>query len=194
MGSFSSRTIFRSLATVCFLLGWVSLAAHAQKSATNEANAAESARGDAGSGAQAADEAESARKGQAEIRRALQGRAAEADQSRSSGDPLLDDVLQTIRRRGSILDGTALDPNRADAAEPAVPEQAALPKHPAGGFRTAESLLQSARLLETLPHQDAARQQLVRRLRQEASRCLRQALSTSSPGATQETEWTQETD
>ncbi|MEM6779186.1 MAG: hypothetical protein AAF670_16140 [Planctomycetota bacterium] len=58
-------------------------------------------------------DAELVRKRQLQIQNALDGQAIE------TGDPMLNDVLSFMRRRGSILKGSSLDPVEA-AAAPAI--------------------------------------------------------------------------
>jgi hypothetical protein len=113
----------------------------------------------------------------------------------SSGDPILDDVLDVIRRQGSVLDGSLLDvppdelsgraelPSRtplrfSDSAIP-IPESA--PPVPGyagedrGGiagdarFHTAESLLRAARKLSSLPGGDINRSRLIAAMREQAT-------------------------
>ncbi len=107
----------------------------------------------------------------------------------STGDPLLDDVLDVIRRQGSVLDGSLLD-ERLDAdtqqllnpsavpSEPAVPpaprpdygvpgEVAAT--HPDARFHVAESLLRAARELAALPRRDEASDRLIAAMREHAT-------------------------
>lgn len=86
------------------------------------------------------------------IQEALQGKP-----TTETGDGMLDDVLGVIRQRGSVLDGSALDPNFADGVQfaPAPPEQPAtiMPNH---DIRVAEQLLAAARILQaSFPIQSA---------------------------------------
>ncbi len=107
---------------------------------------------------------------QTKIRSALDGGAPVTD-----GDPVLDDLLQLIRRRGSVLDGTVLDPssdfdvpthdpNARQASDPrAVEDDMAF---------AAESLLRSARVLSQLGPPDPDRRELITRMRLEAGKLL----------------------
>lgn len=58
------------------------------------------------------------------IRDALQGREEQGE----TGDAILDGVLDAIRRRGSVLDGSPLDPRAVDEAPPGQPELRPLPR------------------------------------------------------------------
>jgi hypothetical protein len=91
-----------------------------------------------------------------------------------TGDGVLDDVLEVIRDRGSILDGSSFDP-RAD------PDRAPRRRHDLVGtstgrhvdrVRLAELLLKSARLLEQVEPVDETRRELVNRMRLETVRLL----------------------
>ncbi len=97
------------------------------------------------------------------IRRALSGEDGET----MTGDPTLDDVLQIIKRRGSILDGSTLadrESSHPDKNMKTTTERA----------RVAESLLRSARLLERLPDGGADRADLINSMRSEAANVLMQ--------------------
>jgi len=103
------------------------------------------------------------------IRAALQDRQPPTP----SGDPILDDVLQIIKQRGSILDGSSLDHGIDSSAEQASRS----PTRDAAGpsvikFRTAEQLLKAARMLEKIDPHDLARQELVEMLRRETVRLM----------------------
>ena len=80
------------------------------------------------------------------------------------GDPIMDEVLQIIKKRGSILDGSSLD-LRSEAAADRSPERT-------NKNLTAERLLKAARLLEQIEPQDHARRQLIREMRRETVRLL----------------------
>lgn len=95
---------------------------------------------------------------------------------------ILGDVLEVIRQRGSILDGSVLDPENED---PLKMDERATPKRDAGvetsisppipsSVNVAESLLRSARLLESIPGGDEERRVLIRQMRIQATRLLRQ--------------------
>lgn len=75
---------------------------------------------------------------------------------------VLDEVLNLIQKRGSILDGSSLDtetePTEVDARR--------------GKARAAEQLLKSARLLEVLSSEDPHRSKLIDRMRAEAAKLL----------------------
>ncbi|TWU24947.1 hypothetical protein Pla52o_12440 [Novipirellula galeiformis] len=100
------------------------------------------------------------------IRRALDG----APDGVNSSDPLLDDVLGLIQSRGSILDGSSLDPAMET---PLASEQG--PSDLDNRARAAECLLRSARLLQRLGPPSASRNELVTKMRHEAGRLLTEA-------------------
>jgi hypothetical protein len=102
-----------------------------------------------------------------------------------SGEPgeasgILGDVLDVIRRRGSILDGSILDPKNSDplnlghdgtqSGRPNVPNDSPTKTH--SKVNVAESLLRSARLLESLPGGNEDRDLLIKKMRCEATRLL----------------------
>ncbi|MCM2374021.1 hypothetical protein [Aporhodopirellula aestuarii] len=71
---------------------------------------------------------------------------------------VLSDVIDIIRQQGSVLDGSSLDPRYGDPLVPGenptdnAPKATRQPTQTASPFVvTAESLLQSARMLESLP-------------------------------------------
>ncbi|QDV59489.1 hypothetical protein [Rosistilla oblonga] len=98
------------------------------------------------------------------IRSALQGESSTAP----AEEPLLGDVLDLIRRQGSILDGSTLD-----TEDDPKPEQAESNAVSDAHYRVAEMLLKTSRMLAALPGQDdLERQQLVRQMRREAAKCL----------------------
>lgn len=112
------------------------------------------------------------------------GKTGSGDGAPNSGDMVLDDVLEIIRRRGSVLDGSSLDPANDDA-----PLIINLPPEPRSGdvpassavYDAAEQLLRSARLLEKLSRTgdssiDEDRAKLVRSMRSQAGRLLIQAI------------------
>lgn len=119
-------------------------------------------------------------------------------QPTSTGDPVLDDVLNVIRRQGSVLDGSRLQ------AVPVSPPQLPAARYPGGvgdslgfpdssgtpstsspgtkmppvgplqsatemRFYVAESLLRAARELAALPDSDAQRRQLIASMREQAT-------------------------
>tara|TARA_R110002073_G_scaffold7747_5_gene43676 strand:- start:8987 stop:9520 length:534 start_codon:yes stop_codon:yes gene_type:complete len=98
---------------------------------------------------------------ESKIRSVLEGAS---DDVRSS-DPLLDDVLGIIKSRGSILDGSSLDPALDTPTSAAGNDRDA-------SARAAESLLRSARLLNRIEPRDSARTELVEKMRHEAWRLL----------------------
>lgn len=122
---------------------------------------------------------------------ALARDAQRADTSRSTGDPILDDVLNVIRRQGSVLDGSSLDSQSSrenasaqmdsratDNQLPAVPINP-VPAFPLDGqqsfsgpeaqFLVAESLLRAARELASLPGRDPQRNRLIAAMREQAT-------------------------
>ncbi len=110
-------------------------------------------------------------------------------QSPPSADPLLNDVLEIIRQRGSVLNGSSLDePEQthdslhSDDLPMQGGEPGAVARDPSEHrYRTAESLLRSARLLGQIAAQDPEQQSLVRAMRQRALVLLIQAAKSQAP-------------
>jgi len=105
-----------------------------------------------------------------QIREALQGQ----DLQSPVNDGLLDDVLQVIRNRGSVLDGSILDDPAATAG---TGERPAEDSQPMNRYRekrvfTAELLLRASRHLAGLGADNAARHALVKQMREEAKKLL----------------------
>ena len=154
-----------------------------------------------------------------EVRRRIEAalkRPASDDQGRplppaTTGDPILDDVLEVIRRRGSLLDGSALDPQEESAADDLSRPPALVPpigrrQGTAGeslsdllgrevegagidgvvsreaGFEAAEALLRAARKLSALSGDDEGAQRLIAAMRERATMLL---LDEFSPSAAQ---------
>jgi len=92
------------------------------------------------------------------IRQALDGK----DTAAPTDDGVLDDVLQVIRQRGSILDGSVLDDRQERPAAAARDRQALV----------AEQLLKASRLLQSLEQPDQSRSELIRDMRAEAGKLL----------------------
>lgn len=88
-----------------------------------------------------------------------QGSAAE------TGDPVLDDVLQVIKNRPSILQGSSLDP-AVDQDSPKPDSTVSARAH------AAECLLRAARVLERIDLADENRRELVNQMRRESVRLL----------------------
>ncbi len=100
------------------------------------------------------------------------------EQSRSPSDqqpmadPILNDVLDVIRQRGSVLDGSSLDESGHSEMQHSPDET----DYPQPGrmsdidrrYQVAESLLRSARLLQRLGASDPEQADLIRSLRQRA--------------------------
>ncbi len=125
------------------------------------------------------------------IAEALARDAQRDEPSGSTGDPILDDVLNVIRRQGSVLDGSSLDPQTARpnaGAEPIMPsagqESPLVPGQrvpmrpfdvdqsfsgPDARFHVAESLLRAARELAALPGRDQQRSRLIAAMREQAT-------------------------
>jgi len=125
------------------------------------------------------------------IAEALARDAQPNESSGSTGDPILDDVLNVIRRQGSVLDGSSLDPQSgqlksieqqnipvAGQAMPITPgEQApifpmiseASFSGPDARFHVAESMLRAARELAALPGRDQQRNRLIAAMREQAT-------------------------
>ena len=115
--------------------------------------------------AQEAPQSDQEEKIQQSIRKALQGESEIA----SADEPLLQDVLDLIKRQGSVLDGSIL--NKADeTTTPAGP-----PADHDAHYRTAEALLKAARMLRSLHSDvDSDRETLIGQMRHQAM-CLLQA-------------------
>jgi hypothetical protein len=94
------------------------------------------------------------------IRKAL----SDDPEARHSDDPILDDVLQIINQRGSILDGSSLDIEPAAGPRPSTDV--------GSKALAAERLLKAARLLEQIEPQDHSRRDLVKEMRRETVRLL----------------------
>ncbi|WP_372717546.1 hypothetical protein [Novipirellula sp.] len=104
---------------------------------------------------------------ESKIRSALEG----APGGVNSSDPLLDDVLGIIKSRGSILDGSSLDPALDTPTSTAGNDREASAREASAreaSARVAESLLRSARLLNRIKPRDSARTELVEKMRHEA--------------------------
>ncbi len=98
-------------------------------------------------------------------------------QSGAGGDMILGDIMEVIRQRGSVLDGSVLDPKIGDPLEPpATGDVAAAP----AVYEVAEDLLRASRLLAALPP-DSQRQQLVRSMRHQATQLLIEAIANEQP-------------
>jgi hypothetical protein len=94
------------------------------------------------------------------IRQALDGKSERG----KYGNGLLDDVLDVIKERGSILDGTWLDDRNADADHK--------PADAGHKAYVAEQLLKTSRLLEALGTPGNDRITLIRQMRGEAVKLL----------------------
>jgi hypothetical protein len=106
------------------------------------------------------------------IRQALDGKATD-----ETGDGVLDDVLGVIKSRGSILDGSSLDPDAPLSDPPASGQQSAAAKHPSDSTdreksRAAELLLKTARKLEEIRPGNRSRREMVKKMRSEAVKLL----------------------
>jgi hypothetical protein len=133
--------------------------------------------------------------------------AAPGGMAPSSGDPILDDVLDVIRRQGSVLDGSSLDPkinpangsDRVDApimvdprsavrqspnVYPMLPSTDAFSVHgPDARFHVAELLLRAARELAALPDRDAQRNRIISAMREQATVLMIDEFSQDSTAA-----------
>lgn len=108
--------------------------------------------------------------------------------SGSTGDPILDDVLNVIRRQGSVLDGSSLDPQPGISSQENISaagsmQQMAPPgptaiipleserslSRPDARFHVAESLLRAARMLAALPGRDEQRNRVIAAMREQAT-------------------------
>ena len=99
------------------------------------------------------------------IQQALRGESVE------TGDGILDDMLDVLKKRGSILDGSSLDSELAGDTESAQTSVAA-GSSKAKQARVCESLLKSARLMEKLGKLSAEQRDLVAQMRQQAGQLL----------------------
>lgn len=92
--------------------------------------------------------------------------AIENDQAAATGDPILDGILDVLKQRGSVLDGSLLDSPPVVAAPVNQAEQEAY-------CLAAEKLLETARILSQLPSDPSGqRQQLITQMRDQAARCM----------------------
>ena len=96
---------------------------------------------------------------QDKIRQALEGKTPD----NGSGDGVLDDVLNVIKQRGSVLDGSSLDVTTDAITQPADETKKA---------HVAEQLLKSARMLEAIGDSGRQRSLLIRQIRSEARKLL----------------------
>jgi hypothetical protein len=100
-----------------------------------------------------------------QIQKALRGKSVE------TGDGILDDMLEVLQQRGSILDGSSLDEGLNELT-PAVDSShsgnATSQTTDANNARVAESLLKSARLLEKLGKLNGNQRSLVAQMRRVA--------------------------
>ncbi len=111
------------------------------------------------------------------LRRAISGDA----EVKPSGDVVLDSIIEQLRSKGSVLDGSLLDPNepatqtadsRQTNTQQVDPQQAQPPSEQA--CLAAEQLLRSARMLSQLDDNasDPARRQLIDQMRRQAAQLL----------------------
>jgi len=112
---------------------------------------------------------------------------ASATAKTTSGDPILDDVLDVIRKQGSVLRGSELDP---ESDLPSIPlndgfqsQERSRPSPSSESNRThssylvAEQLLRSARALESLDGMTDRRSELIHGMRSQAAKLLIDAIS-----------------
>lgn len=114
----------------------------------------------------------------------------QSNPARSSGDPILDDVLDVIRRRGSVIEGSALDAGTAEGQSLAPGNTAAERRGDYSGpgpssssdaaYVAAERLLRAARSLQRLAGQDAGNDELARAMRRQAAKLMIDAISQES--------------
>lgn len=131
------------------------------------------------------------------IEEALRLQEANPEQQVQTGDPILDEVIDVIRRQGSVLDGSSLDTR---SPTPQAPPASMVPRAEdrraedrlqrgerfglgdldtedfgEGGsgadarFYAAESLLRSARMLQAVGGRDAEARQLISMMRERAT-------------------------
>lgn len=145
--------------------------------------------------------------GEGRVPEAIRDAIRQRGDQRETGDAILDGVLDAIRRRGSVLDGSPLDPRQRDGDPLPQPELRPLPREGSGNgfapppgrrrgaatrprspidaegrFLLAEQLLKTARLLALRPDADPARRQLIDDLRAEAARVLAETRPPRSDG------------
>lgn len=94
-----------------------------------------------------------------------------------TGDAVLDGILNTLQRRGSVLRGTALDEANDEPVVPSNQLDTAQDSFVGSGlggsdYHLAEQLLKSARLLSKHPRLDGERKALVQAMRDAATRLL----------------------
>lgn len=87
-----------------------------------------------------------------------------------TGDGVLDDMIEVIKQRGSIVDRFPKDPTVVRGAE--VPAGVTDGEFAARQVIAAEQLLRAARLLEKVPRLDPQQVALVRQMRSQAGRLL----------------------
>ena len=99
--------------------------------------------------------------------------------STETGDGVLDDVLGIIRQRGSLLEGSSLDPTAGADRQNAPPSGHRATAGPTRNAYVAEQLLKASRLLESVTAgedaglaAEADRAALVKRMRAEAVKLL----------------------
>ena len=90
-----------------------------------------------------------------------------------SGDGVLDDMLEIIKRNGSVLDGSELESVESELDSNRGLGKPASDSRP-NRARAAESLLKTARRLERIEPLDKTRCELVNQMRREAVRLLTQ--------------------
>lgn len=108
--------------------------------------------------------------------------ALQGDSSAQIPGGVLGDVIDIIQRRGSILDGSSLDPRMTAPGEMPPPDARIPSRTGASPVQTAESLLRAARQLESLNEHTSGQQpahpsllpipELARQMRIQATRLL----------------------
>lgn len=106
------------------------------------------------------------------LRRAISGDA----EVEPSGDVVLDSMIEQLRSKGSVLQGSLLDPNEPVTQQAGSQETGSQETMPPSeqACLVAEQLLRSARLLSQLDDHtsDPTRQQLIDQMRRQAARLL----------------------
>ncbi len=82
-----------------------------------------------------------------------------------SGDAVLEDVIGIIKQRGSVLDGSSLDPDAVATAESTTETNSAR-------AHVAEQLLKASRMLEQVRGPGDRRAELIGQMRDEARQLL----------------------
>jgi len=116
------------------------------------------------------------------------GNENQSQNQQPTGDPILDDVLEIIRRRGSVLRGSALEDTNQIPKISIITTDEPL-RSISGGevspsisvYLAAEQLLRASRTLERLGGPSGDRSELIRAMRSHAAKLLIDAISQEMP-------------